>query len=265
MFRVGDFARLSGVTAKALRHYDSIGLFSPAFTDPSNGYRWYTPAQLPTLRRIVALRDLGVPLGEVSELIDGGADLRQVLMRRRRELEEHQSAIDRKLAALDIRVEMASEGPDVVLRTIEPELIASISTPVVADDDLAPLFYEVEAAVRDAGVRSNRPSGALIPVAGPGEFEVFVPVTRAVSAGRVTPRLLPGGRFASVIHQGRYEEMQPVVDGLQRWVTASGAEVAGAMRVIYLRFGAAPELDVPEAYVASRDADFVTEIQLPVA
>jgi hypothetical protein len=36
------------------------------------------------------------------------------------------------------------------------------------------------------------------------------------------------------------------------------------MRVIYLRFGAAPELAVPEAYLASRDADFVTEIQMPV-
>lgn len=119
--------------------------------------------------------------------------------------------------------------------------------------------------MRDAGVRAKRPSGSLIPVVGAGEFEVFVPVTGAVTSGRVATRRLPGGRFASAIHQGRYEEMQPVIDGLQRWVTAAGTETAGAMRVIYLRFGAAPELAVPEAYLASRDADFVTEIQMPVA
>ncbi|MEX0825711.1 MAG: GyrI-like domain-containing protein [Acidimicrobiia bacterium] len=94
---------------------------------------------------------------------------------------------------------------------------------------------------------------------------MFVPVTGTVTSGRVATRRLPGGRFASAIHHGRYEEMQPVVDGLQRWVTTSGAEVEGPMRMIYLRFGAEPELALPEAYLASRDADFVTEIQMPVA
>lgn len=263
MFRVGEFAHLGGVTAKALRHYDSIGLFPPAFTDPLNGYRWYTPAQLPTLRRIVALRDLGVPLRDVAQLVDGGADLRQVLMRRRRELEAHQGAIDRKLAALDIRVEMADEGPDVVVRSIEPQLVASIAVSAEDDEDLAPLFYEVETAVRDTHKRASRPPGSLIP-SGVGQVEVFVPVTGTVTSGRVATRRLPGGRFASAIHHGGYEDMQPVIDGLQRWVAAAGPSGLGPMRVIYLRFGAAPELGVPDAYLASRDVDFVTEIQMPV-
>lgn len=264
MFRVGEFARLSGVTAKALRHYDAIGLFSPAFTDPSNGYRWYTPAQLPGLRRIVALRDLGVPLRVVAELIDGGADLREVLARRRRELETYQAAVDRKLAALDIRVEMADEGPDVVVRTVAPELVASLVVPWHPEVDLAPAFHKVETVVRDAGLRAGRPPGSLVPE-GEGDLEVFVPVTARFASGEVATRRLDGGRFASAIHHGPYEAMGPVVEGLERWVTASGGRGAGAMRVVYLRFGAAPELLVPEAYLASRDADFVTELQLPLA
>jgi DNA-binding transcriptional MerR regulator len=252
------------VTAKALRHYDALGLFSPAFTDPANGYRWYTPAQLPALRRIVALRDLGVPLREVADLVVGGADLRDILARRRGELEAYQSAIDRKLAALDIRVEMADEGPDVVMRTIDSELVASVRAVRVGDDDLGPLFYEVEEVVRDAGVRVGRPPGSLIPASGTGEVEVFVPVSRPVASGRVASRRLPGGRFASAIHHGPYEEMQPVIDGLQRWVSAAGVSGTGPMRVIYLRFGAEPELAVPAEYLASQDADFVTEVQIPV-
>ena len=265
MLRVGEFARLGGVTAKALRHYDSMGLFSPAFTDPSNGYRWYTPAQLPGLRRIVALRDLGVPLREVAQLAAGGSDLRDVLARRRGELEEYQHAIERKLAALDIRVDMADDGPDVVVRKIEPELVASIRVRMTPGGDLGPLFYEVEEAVRDAGARAGRPPGVLV---GPGEdirdVEVFVPVTRAVAVGRVASARLPAVRVAAAIHQGPYHELPVLLAGLRRWVGAAGFEETGPMRIIYLRFGAEPELEVPDAYLASRDDDFVTEVQIPV-
>jgi DNA-binding transcriptional MerR regulator len=265
MFRVGEFARIGGVTAKALRHYDAIGLFSPAYTDPSNGYRWYTPAQLPALRRIVALRDLGVPLREVADLIAGGADLREVLARRRRELEEYQERVERKLAALDIRVELAEDGPDVVLRKVEPEPIASISARLRPEEDLGPLFYELEEIIRDAGVRAARPPGVLL---SEGEdirdVEVFVPVTGDVAGGRVKARILDGGRVAAAIHQGPYGQLQSVLDGLKRWVAAAGLTREGPMRIIYLRFGAEPELEVPEAYLASHDDDFVTEVQIPV-
>jgi DNA-binding transcriptional MerR regulator len=265
MLRVGEFARLGGVTAKALRHYDSIGLFSPAFTDPSNGYRWYTPAQLPGLRRIVALRDLGVPLREVAQLAADGSDLRDVLVRRRGELEEYQHVIERKLAALDIRVDMADDGPDVVVRKIEPELVASIRVRMPPGGDLGPLFYEVEEAVRDTGARAGRPPGVLV---GPGEdirdVEVFVPVTRAVAVGRVASARLPAVRVVAAIHQGPYHELPVMLAGLRRWVGSAGFEETGPMRIIYLRFGAEPELEVPDAYLASRDDDFVTEVQLPV-
>jgi len=263
MFRVGDFARIGGVTPKALRHYDAIGLFSPAFTDPSNGYRWYTPTQLPALRRIVALRDLGVPLREVADLIAGGADLRAVLSRRRRELEESQEAVERKLAALDIQVELAEHGPDVVLRTIASERIASVTAQLAPGDDLGPLFYRVEEVVRDAGARATRPPGAILSESS-GEVEVFVPVTREVTEDGVTTRILAGGRMATAIHHGPYAAMSHVLDGLRRWVVAASLTADGPLRIIYLRFGAEPELEVPEAYLASGAGDFVTELQVPV-
>jgi hypothetical protein len=45
----------------------------------------------------------------------------------------------------------------------------------------------------------------------------------------------------------------------------AGLEPAGPMRVLYLQFGAEPELRVPAGYVVERDADFVTELQQPIA
>jgi DNA-binding transcriptional MerR regulator len=154
VFRIGEVARLGGVTSKALRNYDLRGIFHPAWVDPQSGYRYYTPAQLPELRRVIALRDLGIPLANVALLMADGSDLRAVLERRRAELEDTRALIDRKLMALDIRVEMADAGPDVVVRRVESQLIAGLRAGVVPGEDVGALFYELESVVRDARART---------------------------------------------------------------------------------------------------------------
>ena len=70
MFRIGEFARLGGVSARMLRAWDELGLFRPAWVDPVTGYRSYSPAQLPELRRLPALRAVGVPPAELARLFD---------------------------------------------------------------------------------------------------------------------------------------------------------------------------------------------------
>ena len=62
---IGQAARLAGVTAKALRHYDRIGLLRPAAVDESTGYRRYAAAQVEQARLIRRLRALELPLEEV--------------------------------------------------------------------------------------------------------------------------------------------------------------------------------------------------------
>ena len=119
MFTIGPFARIAGVSAKVLRSYDGLGLFRPVWVDPASDYRYYSPAQLPELRRILALRDMGIGLAEIGRLISGGTDLRAALDRRRSELERERREVDRRLAALDIQVEMSASGSeqaDIVVR-----------------------------------------------------------------------------------------------------------------------------------------------------
>jgi DNA-binding transcriptional MerR regulator len=84
---IGPFSRIAGVSPKVLRTYDALGLFRPVWLERDSGYRYYSPAQLPEIRRILALRDLGIGLAEIAGLVDGGTDLRQALARRRAELE----------------------------------------------------------------------------------------------------------------------------------------------------------------------------------
>ncbi len=70
LLSIGQFARASGLTAKALRHYDSVGLLTPAMVEPGSGYRRYDPAQLDTARLVRRLRGLDLPVAEVRRLLD---------------------------------------------------------------------------------------------------------------------------------------------------------------------------------------------------
>ncbi|MFI7285510.1 MerR family transcriptional regulator [Streptomyces anulatus] len=72
---IGEFARLSRLSAKALRRYDELGLLRPALVDPVNGYRYYDPAQVEGARLVAWLRRIGMPLSRIGRVValDAGA------------------------------------------------------------------------------------------------------------------------------------------------------------------------------------------------
>ncbi|MFI6741962.1 MerR family transcriptional regulator [Nonomuraea sp. NPDC050451] len=70
MWRIGQLARMVGVSERTLRHYDKVGLLVPAAVDRATGYRWYGVAELSRLERIRGLRHLGLPLRQIADLLD---------------------------------------------------------------------------------------------------------------------------------------------------------------------------------------------------
>jgi len=72
MIKIGDFSKLSRVSVRMSRHYDDIGLIKPEFVDGFTGFQYYAPAQLQTVSRITALKDMGFSLGSIAEIIPTG-------------------------------------------------------------------------------------------------------------------------------------------------------------------------------------------------
>ena len=66
---IGEFARRSRLSLKALRLYDERGLLVPSRVDQASGYRYYDEAQLDQARLVVLLRQLQVPLAAIKELL----------------------------------------------------------------------------------------------------------------------------------------------------------------------------------------------------
>ena len=69
LMSIGEFARLSRLSAKALRLYDELGLLPPARVDPDSGYRWYAAGQLDNARLVASLRQIGVPLAQITVIL----------------------------------------------------------------------------------------------------------------------------------------------------------------------------------------------------
>ncbi len=107
MLTIGAFARLGGVSPRALRHYEGLALLTPASIDPSTGYRHYRAAQLARLHRIQALQDLGLSLQQLQPLLDDGVtaqELAEMLESKRAELAQRVAEDTDRLNRVETRL-----------------------------------------------------------------------------------------------------------------------------------------------------------------
>lgn len=109
MFYIGEFSKMGKTTIKTLHHYDRIGLLRPAAVDGATGYRLYTTSQLVDLHRIQALRQAGLSVDEVAA-IEGGADPRPILARRRELVERELAARQERLARIAFMLSDEGKG-----------------------------------------------------------------------------------------------------------------------------------------------------------
>jgi MerR family transcriptional regulator, thiopeptide resistance regulator len=100
-YRIRDFARITGVTVKALQHYDRLGLLRPSRT-PS-GHRIYSDEAIERLQQIVALKSIGVPLKQIRVVLDaGGRSLAAVLKSQHAILEDERRGLEHAMQAMTV-------------------------------------------------------------------------------------------------------------------------------------------------------------------
>lgn len=96
---VQEFARLAGVTVRALHHYDRLGLLRARRS--GTGYRVYAARDLERLEQIVALKFLGIPLKQIGTMLGrDGLELSAALRMQRTVLEEKRRLLDRAIQAI---------------------------------------------------------------------------------------------------------------------------------------------------------------------
>jgi DNA-binding transcriptional MerR regulator/effector-binding domain-containing protein len=264
MFTIGEFASIGRVSVRMLRHYDRIGLLTPARVDPVTGYRFYEVGQLTRLSRIVQLRGFGLglediarivcgdpgPLGEREILEAAGEGIRREIAERRARLARIEAYLRRRegIPAMSTSDTIAAE-----LRRVEPQRIATLTRtapgpgPENVGPVIGPMFPEAAGALAAAGVDGHGPAVAYYGYDGSGCGEGIT-----VTAGFVLPAgvervpglevsELPGGEAAVTTHRGGVAGIGETWAALVDWVSEQGLELAGVCREVYWTPGDRPQ------------------------
>lgn len=249
---IGEFARMTHLTSKALRLYHREGILVPARVDPASEYRLYDPAQAGTAQVIRRFRALGMPLGQIRTVL-GAASAED----RSKLVAEHLAAMEDRLAEAQDAVTSLRrllDGPPppvpVEHRTV-PDLPAAAVTAEIALDDLGAwwtgAFGELYAVLDEAGIEQTGPPGGLYSTAlfadGHGELTVYRPVPPAATwepGGRVRARTIPAAELAVAVHRGDDLDIDQVYAALGQYAADHEISVPGPVRETYLGAGFAP-------------------------
>ena len=67
LFKIGEIAKILGITRKTILVYEEMDLLTPAVKDENSGYRYYTADNMTQIRSIRSLQTLGLSLSEIKE------------------------------------------------------------------------------------------------------------------------------------------------------------------------------------------------------
>lgn len=273
MFGIGDFARHGQVSVRMLRHYDALGLLRPAHVDQATGYRYYHAGQLARLNRIIALKGLGLTLGQVGELLDEPVDaqrLHGMLQLRQAELQTRIAEETDRLRRVEARLRIIEgEGhmptEDVVVKSISAQRVAQLTAVAAswAPEDIGPviqpLYRDLSDRLDKAGVTPTGPAVAHYEDVPDGGGRIVVhatlPVDRPLGidpAGFAVLDLPPLVQAATIVHRGAMENILPTGQALAAWVERHEYRPLGYSREVNLE---CPRGDLHR---------WVTELQLPV-
>ena len=99
---IGSAAELSGISAKMVRHYESLGLL-PQVSRTDSGYRQYSEAEVHTLRFIKRARDLGFSMAEIGELVALWQNRRRTSASVKRIAQKHVDELAARIAAMQAK------------------------------------------------------------------------------------------------------------------------------------------------------------------
>ncbi|MBL1226227.1 MerR family transcriptional regulator [Enterococcus sp. BWR-S5] len=278
---IAQFSKISGVSVSTLHYYDKLGLFSPVEKHKLNGYRDYQLEQLDELNKIMILKDSGIKLEMIKDLLSkktNTADLSLLLEENILLLEKE--IIDRKkrIQRIHTNLFLLRNGGIPAMNEIIIKQVEAINTVSLRrsyrkndlnqsfDEFCEQAWQELEQTIRSYNISLTTPcmtryfEGLFINQDSPTiDLEIIEPILKPLqpaASASVQLQTLPAQKVVSAIHRGSLSEIEPVFNKMMLWLNKNKYTINGPVREIYHRVEAASsnEPDVP-----------VTELQIPIA
>jgi len=266
MYRIGLFSKISKTTIKTLRYYDEVGLLRPAYIDKENGYRYYSTEQLFSLHNIIALKQIGFSIDEIS-LIQAGGKITNILEQRKSEIESELSDAIDKLSRINNYI-LEKEGSFImnyqaVIKEL-PECIVYSKRMVVPSYDS---YFQLIPSIGEEVSKANPMLKCSIPeycfiVYHDGEYkekDIHIEFCEAVDnygldTDEIKFKKISSVTAVTVMHKGSYTKLGEAYAYIFKWIKDNKYTVADNPRESY----------IDGIWNKNKEEDWLTEIQVPV-
>lgn len=271
MLKIGDFSRICQVTIKTLRHYDRLGLLRPAHIDTFTGHRYYSMSQMPRVNRILALKDLGLSLGEIKQVLDDNLSMLEIqgmLHLKQTQIRSEIISAQSRLHRIESRINQLNQEnimPDyeVIIKSLPAQRVLAIREILVSSDEIPHFFAEIAEALKAQKIETSGAWIALYHHEGFRDTNLDIEIAIPVDMNTKETVVLDDKRYLRMRELTGYEEIATVVEdghkenwsgsytALGQFIESNPYEIVGAVREVYLT---APD----------DDAGWLIEIQMPV-
>lgn len=265
MFRIGEFSKLAKATTKTLRFYDEAGILKPSFVDSGNGYRYYEAKQLYDLNRIMALRQAGLSIADIKQVITdtGQSAADEIYRANKAAIESEIDQLKEKLSRLGFLLEdMQNKQPEtyqVTLKNLPRQTVFFRRQVISAYKDLPEFIADAVNELRQKRLRISSPPYSYIVYLDRGyrESNINVEYAQAIELPHfpdAAVKISSPALFACVCHKGPYETIPLAYGHILDWIAKNGYSVSGGIRECYIK-----------GVFDTKDADeWITEIEIPV-
>lgn len=266
MYSIGIFSKMNRVTTKTLRYYDAIDLLKPAHIDEQTGYRYYSSDQFARLSQIMALKQLGLSLTDIKNIIDDTKSLQIYLKIREKELKDLMVEVSEKLLSIENYNKRLQNNAHMiytpVLRSLPEVIVASMKFHATSYDTYFEQIPKMGIEMEQLGAVCAEPPYCFI-LYHDGYYKdhhMNVEVCEAVThhcnhSEKVVFKTLPSVPTAlCILHKGPYEQLRHAYAFAYDWIKDNQYHIAGPPR----------ESALDGIWNKTSSLDWLTELQIPI-
>ncbi len=265
-YRIGEFSKLAKMTVKTLRYYDEMGILSPCYVDPDNGYRYYQTEQLIQVQKLTEFRQLGLSIDEIQS-IQNGVDLVERLLERKAVLLQELEEMQRTCSRIDCLLQQLKESRNMKYQAVQktlPSATVYSKRGIVADFSKISEFVlktGEECLAANPGLKCPEPEYCYISFLD-GEYrdhDIQIEYVEAVNQmGNDTESIhfkkIEETRAICIIHQGEWCKLREAYAFALKWIEENGYELSELPRECYI--------DGP--WNKDDPSEYITELQFPI-
>jgi effector-binding domain-containing protein len=273
MFKIGEFSNLSGLSINTLHHYNEIGILKPEQVDEHTGYRYYSALQLVTVNKIIALKDAGFSLSEITQILYNVPSINSIISMLEDKAETLEQVLKNeyeRLNRLRTNIFLIKNGGvpimnEITIKRIEPILIASTRKRIKKGDfeETHRMWSAVNSFIDKSEIKRTIPCMTLFynstwnwEKAESWDIEVAEPVTKCVSGNDIVKvyELPAVDKMACVVHHGSFKTIGKTYKAINEWIEKNNYKINGCVREIYHK----------GEWATNDPEEYITELQFPL-